>query len=174
MALNQGTYRNNSIPEYNTEHHRKSFWLRDAPFVQRIYLWCIPDLLTLGAYSVCHSVSITWWVSGLELPSSKLHIEWDVLRMCFSEDGLWPTHFPYHVNWEYTPATVSQVHLRSSEEWNHWKCSSWAPAAVLPSSASSLAVTFSLTPYRFTILGPLAAFLWGSWSLTLLAYRWDE
>lgn len=24
MALNQGTYRNNSIPEYNTEHHRKS------------------------------------------------------------------------------------------------------------------------------------------------------
>lgn len=153
-----------------TERH--SLWYKRFIFDACLTCWHLELIL----YATM-SVSITWWAYGLELPSSKPHLELDTLRMCISKGGLWPTHLQYHrSSWESAWEGVCTCLVRCIGgilKTNPWKAAH-EPALQLSSLACLTSCYSLLKSLQSSTLCPFATFLWGHWSLTLVAYKRDE
>lgn len=111
MALNQGTYRNNNIPEYNTGN------LYDCRDCVEDYLLFMSDLLVLIQYTTVsiNSMSVSYMGKSCLDPSVTYN---EILRMCSSMGGPWASTSRYQMNFlEVSLGTCTQ------NKQAHWKSS---------------------------------------------------
>lgn len=175
MALNQGTYRNNNIPESNTEQVPQEISdYRDAPFVQKIISHSCPTCWCSFCIPRGPLAAFQWatWTRAALISASHVIRYWGC---SFQGVGHEPPTSKHQMNFlevslrKHThnkPSDVSEAHSKSRSQ------------AIAISSfihpVSPQIVHSSLGPYNFIILNPVASFLKEVEGLNLVAYKWNS
>lgn len=146
MALNQGTYRNNNIPESNTEQAPQEISdCRDAPFVQKIISHSCPTCWCSFCIPWCPLAVFQWaaWTRATLIYASHVIRYWG----CSSQGvGHEPPTSKHQMNFLEVSLRTHTHNKQSDDSEPHWKSRSQATAISSLFTCLTLLVHSSLSP----------------------------